>query len=484
MYGNKRSGIVRFVIQETGTYEDQFRRPYQTHLDGQTQNELINALDGAKAITPSKIAGIANQFIRPSATPESQIGIVNGWECKRLRFFLEIQTEDFIGNVTSEYVVGYTDHPGISFGGHLDPNMVFFINAINTTRTTKVVTPLGNQTHHNLIDASHVLVDSSYQGIMSKQNKTYGLRPEDVFNKMEFTDVMNQMSDTDMMIDTVGTITTNAVKSKRANSIVPVYASSMLDSYLQTRRTESFSDVSQIRTNAAAVVESDSVARDPFMSFMRGRNHLGATNTFTMGDLMDYDKNVSYVTTVVPVSNGYNSNLHQRGMTASWGGSDYTTLFATMLSQSVPSYMLQYSINKIHFFSTNMDIGGNITTRVANVKSFTDGDISQHIQTFIFRLENELLKGLSHNNQTAYQLEMICDLLGETWIKLSINNEPMVDYVCPSFCDSLMVPVVTQNENTVISIASDFDNIMTSIGDSVYNPNGSAMMSTGYSPAI
>jgi hypothetical protein len=468
MYGTKQSQIVKFIIQETGTYEDQFRRPYHTSLDARTQRDLLEAVDGKNKITAAAIASVANDFIKPSAQPESQIGIANGWDTKRLRYFLEIQSLDFIGNTTHIYVVGYTDYTGLSLSLSIDPNMVFFINAVNITRTSRVSTPLGNQIHHNLIDASHVLVNDKYDGIGPNygSNKAFGLRPEDIFNRQSNSDLREGLEDTDFLTDTRLSLTSNAIKSKRSNSIVPVYTSQLLDSFIQTRTSEHYSDMATIRSTAADTVASLSTSKDPFMSFIASRNQFSASNRFTFADLQAFDPNVIHVTTVVPVNSHYSSNLHQRGMTASWGGGDYNTQFATMISQSVPSYMLGFTINKIHLFSTNMDIGGGITTKIANVKSFNENiDITANIQAFIFKLETELLKGLSYNNQLSFQLEMVCDLLGETWIKISINGEPQIDYVCPSFCDSLFVPVVTYSEDVQTSIATDFEYIMTNIHD-------------------
>lgn len=468
MYGNKNTRILRMIVQETGTYGTQYRRPFETNLTGIGQNQLLESIAGVSSISAVAMASLPSQFITPSATPESEVNITNGWANKRLRFFLEIQYESHVGTFINEYVVGYTDHPGLSFGGYLDPQMVFFINAINTTRSTIVQTHMGNQIHHNLIDASHVLIDNTYPGAFAhSSNKIHALRPEDIYIKMESNALFNDDDNTQYQnIDTRGSITTQAVKSKRSNNIVPIYTANILDAYLQSSRQEGHVSNDVLRENATALVKSNTVSSDPFMSFISQRNHLSQTNTFTLGDLQALDSNINNIINVVPTTASYSSNLHSAGQTASWGSSDYSTLCATMIAQSVPSYMLQQGINKIHFTSTNLDFGGNTTTIVNTAKSFNEGyGLGEQIQAFKFRLENELMRSISHNNQTGFQLEVLCDLLGETWVKVSINGESLVDYVCPSFCDALMTPVVTRNESVVSAIAHDFDNIMTTMGD-------------------
>jgi hypothetical protein len=58
---------------------------------------------------------------------------------------------------------------------------------------------------------------------------------------------------------------------------------------------------------------------------------------------------------------------------------------------------------------------------------------------------------------------MVCDLLGEIWIQLSLNGEPPIDFVYPSFCDSLLAPIQTYNEKIADGIALDFQNLMSNV---------------------
>jgi hypothetical protein len=468
MYGTKAMRIVKFIIQETGTYEDQFRRPYQTNLTAQSAKEFVEQVDGSKFITAGALAGISGQFIRPMATPESDITIVNGWGQKRLRFFLEIRTEDHIGNFISEYIVGYTDHPGLSMSNILDPQMCFFINAVNITNTSYQQTPLGNQTYQNVIDSSHLLVNDVYTGHQGI-NKLYGLRPEDVFSEMQGQMVRTELAG-EFLADTRSHFTGDGKKSKRTNAIAPMYAADLLDSYNQTKNSEPNIDQDRLLGYAINVVQSSAVADDPFLTYLRNNKpmQVGACNSFTLQDLQSLDANVGNVTHVLNVTPEQLGGMSQRGIgTSHWGGSDSETLFATVISQSVPGYMLQYSLNKIHFSSTNQEIGGKINTIISMAKSFSENiDISKYIQAFIFKIQTEMLKSMSYNGQIGFQIEVMCDLLGETWINISINGGPQVTFVTPSFCDALMSPVITRNELVLNSISSDFDSLMSNLSDS------------------
>jgi hypothetical protein len=465
MYGTKNMKIMKFVIQETGTYNEQFKRPFTSGLDGQTFKTIIDTVDQARAITPSTMAGVANQFLRPSVSPESHIVIPNGWTNKRLRFFLEVQTESQMGAIQTEYVVGYTDHMGLSVSNNIDPNMRFYINAINVTRTTYQHTPLGNQVHQNLIDASHILINDQYTGVHT-QNQVYGLRPEDVFTQMSSLDLQQEVG-TDDFCDTRISITRTPQKSKRTNAVASSYTSDILNSFLQTARADRANEnKSSLVETARATVKSESTSNDPFVSFIRNKND-GSGNTFTYADLITLDSTVVHNTVVLPMTHAMRAGLHEANTgTSNWTGSDGETMFATCVSQSVPGFMLEHCINKIHFVATNQDIGGRISIKIADVYSLMTGvDITPYVQSLCFKLEHELLKDLSFNGQMSFMLDVRCDLLCETWINISLNTGPMVTFVMPSFCDALMSPVTTTSVNNLTSLAKDFDSLIENIVD-------------------
>lgn len=460
MYGIKSMRIARLVIQETGTYNQQFRRPYEITLNGENKNIILETIDRTKAITPTTMAGVANLMITSRASPESNILIPNGWSTRRLRFFMEIVTEDRTGTMnTNEYVVGYTDHPGLSMGNHVDPNMVFYINGVNITRTQHRHTPLGNQTHHNLVDASHVLVNNQYEGIYSNK-QVFSLRPEDVYDQMD-NQTLAQGLDDGFAVDGRTKLTSSATKSNRGNAIAPTYIAGLLNSYLQVSRDQGQADQQSIVRDARTAVESAPVSNDPFMSFIRSKYAMTGGDHFTYADLISLDPGVVNVTVVAPMNDMARGMLHQVGQTADWGGATLITQAAASIAQSLPGYMLQFGINKVRLHSTNMDIGCTVTTIPSDVRSFNSGeDLSRKLQALIFRLENELIRGITFNNSMGYMLEVTCDLLGETWINLSLNGEPPTCYVTPSFCDALMAPVVTNNYMVLDGLATGFDSLM------------------------
>ena len=172
MYSTKRMNVVKLLIQRTGTFGDQYRRPYNSNLDAATADKILAAVDGKNIIKASTLAATSMSFIAPSSTPEQSIGIINGWGTPRLRFLLEIQHIDHMGSINNEYISGYTEYSDLSMSDRVDPKMKFFMNNVGRTRTVTHRTPLGNQTYQNVIDSSHILVNDQFTNAFDS-NKLY-----------------------------------------------------------------------------------------------------------------------------------------------------------------------------------------------------------------------------------------------------------------------------------------------------------------------
>jgi hypothetical protein len=205
------------------------------------------------------------------------------------------------------------------------------------------------------------------------------------------------------------------------------------------------------------------------MAILRSKYN-GNGDSFCYGDLIGIDNNVVNTTKVLPLTTTTRATLHQTGLTSDWAAADNETVFATCVSQSLPGYMLDFCINLIHIQATNRDFGGKVSIQVIDVKSFMQNvDITSYVKSVLFKVEYELLRDLSFNGQMDFAIDIKCDLLGETWINLSLNSGPFVMYVTPSFCDALMTPMVTNNYLNSVGIANDFNNILSQVSDSKPN---------------
>ena len=449
--------IKKLIVHQTGTYNPQFRRPYQTELTGYNEGLIVERLQGSTKYQASQFAGVANQFLRPQVHAERPIGITNGWNEARLRFFLEVEHVYSSGASVTEFLTGYTDYPGISLQSHaFDPNMEFFINNTVQLRHTNYLNEFqGAQSAYSIVDASHLLADTS--ALMGGLPGTETLmRPHDVFASMG-TAALHGLGN---VVDIRTNNSLEAQKSKRMNNSTTNYLADILDnyraSYMATNESE---DNNDILSRARGLARENSASSDPFLKAISAVRGLPVGNTFRYSDLQRMDGTVDQRTIFVAMNQASRATVHQAGMTASWEGTDRHTHVATILSQAVPALMMELMISRIALKTTNHTINSQVVTQIANVDSLATGmDITQNVHNFIMRLEHEILADISFNNQVGFSIDIEADLLGETWLRINLDSQ-QYDYVAPSFCDALLTPVITSNRDQAMTVAREIDDL-------------------------
>jgi hypothetical protein len=471
--------VGKLVIQRTGTYNQQFLRPFQANTTGEVINSIVQDSQRKNALMPADFAvNGASAFITQSATPESPIAIANGWETPRLRYMLELVHESQMGQITRIFVSGSTEYSDLSHMGSIDPRMRFFINSITKTSSVVVGTANGAMESTRVTDTSQVLVNRDYEGIDSRF-KPISLQPENIFMNWENADLKAQ-DPSSMMLDTRQTLNGQPILNKRSNSVAPQYCSAILNTFLQVSQNEDMTH-DQHLVQCEGIVRSKPAAEDAFISYlMDRRRQYGQSyinmfdNTFTLEDLIALDPNTPNVMGVSQFVDG----THQTGLTAGWGGSDILTQTASMLAQSVPSYMAQQFINFTEFSCTNMyTVNSELVMTISDAKSMNTGLSPAAIMAFQHRVVNELLAGLTYNNQIAFNLVMRVDMFGETWIELSMNGEPAVVYCAPTFADALTTPVITLNPQVLEGITYSVNQIADTIWE--HNPHRRSLSLTG-----
>ena len=453
--------ITKLLIHETGTYNQQYRRPYNTELTGPVLHAIEEKIRDSAVLVPSSLSGIANQFIAPTATPEKQIDMVNGWGERRLRFVMEVVCNHYTGGKVILMVLGYSSHMGVSIHGHIDPRMEFYVNSVMKMSECIMQTPMGNTPFTKVEDNSHVIVNNNWTSVYGSDIEQR-LRPQDIYAAMTRTHLPDQGSG---VFDARQTNSGIAVKSRRTNGIASNYVSKILDDYKSAATTIGFGqNEMQILESARGYSGESLASNDQFLMAISAIRGTPVGNVFTFQDLQMLDPNVDNVTVVQLMMPTQKVSVHQTGQTADWGASDRNTKVATIMSQSVPALLMDLGLTRIVFMATNRTMGSVITVTVLDVNGFTSGDQTMAVQAFEKRLEFEILRDISFENQTDFAVEMRVDLLGETWIRLALDGDPHgVDYVTPSFCDALTVPVLTTDNQLVTSIASDFETLTHSL---------------------
>lgn len=457
MYGIKEVRIAKLVVQQTGTYGQQYRRSYGINLTGALQNQLEEAVVSMTKLAPATMVTSTDQLIVPTADPEAAIDIVNGWEVPRLRFFMRIEATDQMGGKTSTIVTGYTEYAELSFGNHFDPRMQFFINNVTQTRLTTYNAGLGTVGRYNVAFSHQLVSDSMHaeRGYLSNPKKNYAMTPTSMFSNMSNLDLIGaaQFSEEagSMLMDTTSVVDGKAKHVNRTHGLGTQYMADMLNTYLGTKATMgesgsySTDDFYNTCRNTARAMDG---GKEIFLDFIAGRHAsigwggMGATS-FNFNDLLVFDPGVTNVCEVIPISSGQ----HTHGQSDSWGSSGPEAVFASTLANGVSSLMSQFAFMSISFRSTNYaSIQREHLTIFQGVNGLNNSlNQANELAAFRYRLETEVLNPLSYNNQMGYEVEVTADINGEIWMEITLDGYGRFMFVLPAFCDGMMTPMVTMN---------------------------------------
>lgn len=462
--------VAKLTMMATGTYNPLYSRPYQTHVDPTSLNNIVRRVDEAKGlnISGALFAGVAGNILAPSATPQGEIHVPLGWAERRIRFFLEVHCSGLSGNDFIYYFQGYTSHLGVTDAGAIDPQMEFYINSYIRVTRAQQMTPYGTTVRDVVTESAHII---NGQIVTQHNQNLYGMRPQDIFVGIQSSYLEQSYGHTmnpgDTFRDHRYVIGAEPVRSNRANNLPANVIAKVVDSYQTSKQLADFGQGQETIFGKAQNMVVEATPYENF--FIRALSNLRGTHcstSFRFSDLERLDPNTRNVTNYLSLgSTQVAQQLHSVGQTEYWNGSNRETLAATMLSNAVPAIMMELMLSKIHFRSTNHDQMGAVNTVIINMNSLTNTDMSMNLEVFKKRLEREIMYDLTYGNQELYMLEMSSDLFGETRISISIGGGPTITYTTPSFCDGLLTPVTTMSKDNYFGVVNDFETLFNSLSD-------------------
>ena len=464
--------VADLMLQETGTYNPMFTRPYNLEMNGFAVDNIANRVAQANTskISGTLLSGVASEILRPTAYVDpnnSSIMIPAGWNERRVRFILAIEVDYNVGGKTFYYFQGYTDYPGIT-ESNVDPNMTFIINSFVGVSRTPIMTPSGMSFKDIITESSQVLSDPSAQ--TSLQGSAFSMRPQDVFQGMTANYMKQGYSylHDDRFLDTRNVLRSDGVRSSRVNNTSSNYMAKVIDGYLHGNQLSMFGQSNgDIIDRATEQVFETPLSENPFIRAISDIKGIGIHNRFTYNDLMRLDPNTFNMTKLMIPKPVQRQQMHQAGQTAYWNGADEHTTAATCISHAVPALMMDMMIFKTTLFSTNHTVNTAPVTNCVFAATPGGEPTPQQVSMLCSRLETEVLRDLTFNNQIAYRLKIDADLMGETRITIALGNNPEEVFVVPSFCDSLYVPVITPNHDRFVSTVSDFETLLNNVVEAV-----------------
>ena len=471
--------ITRMIVGETGTYNDVYHRPFQTSLGDEEFYQLRERTHGFKNIESDTLALCAGTFLNPSAQPGAQINIDHGWGEGRLRFMMSIQYEGRLSN-TEQIVTGYTDRADLSYSGEISPDTQFFVNNVITLRHVDRRTSTGIGTAVTMSDNFQVLRDTT------RNQSSVTLRPTDVVRAQHASSALeglglmgskNSAAGTFFGDDDDDTVFYDARNnfspaettrlSRRKNNLNANYMSSVLKAHQAASSDEGeYASEDTVFEKTMAKLDEPYSFNNPLLKTLTENTGFSENTSFTLKELRDLCPNVDKLLVFSRASKTAQVLPNQRGQTEQWGGSDNATMIANIMAATIPALAMDHLITKVWFTATNETLNGETIVELNHTSqnppaSFSSGiDITRSIRAFMDRIEHYVMRDVTRSDMVGVSVSVRYEALGDTFITVSCNGEPPVDFIIPTFCDSLFSPIMTDNSTDLYKLSSDFRTLM------------------------
>lgn len=464
---NPRSSfeITKLLFCPTGTYGDQFLRPFYLgdNVDFQSMSILQEVTKGGRNINPGVLAPFSGQLLRPKADVMTGIQIANGWGEQRLRFMMEVHSQTMGANLVS-YVTGYTDYPGWTRTANneviFDKNMKLYFNNTVTLQHSKYDAAHGSAVRSTVVDSSHLLFGKYNPSFNADQSQVaMTTRPEDIFSILEVSMQSGNQPYSDGRLLFADLL---PKKSRRANELTNVYMSSILSNYRDsvTNAMGGMSSPGEAMSYAIGNVAESVINEDPLFHAICRTLNFNEDGSITYGSLCQVSPGLDFVAAVTGGESKYVQQAHVAGQTAGLHAATPECMAATTVAREVPAIMSDLMLTGLMFTATNDTIGGEYVVDIApNYLSFAQMDMTRYIEMFKQRLVGSVLQGLSNNRQTKFSMSVQVDMFGETYVNISLNGGPMTPHCFTSFADASTAPVMSYNQESVFGLVQDFDSV-------------------------
>ena len=481
----EQNGVMTIEIRKiylglTRPQNQQHRRSYDIVTDGNSMSAMQEGIErfGVNAFDPAHISGVMSNganFIRPSGTPDSAVGIDNGWETERYRFTMVVDCYRNGRFAKTEFISGHTDYAGVMNAGLIssvavDPRMVFTINHVTEARQRQM-DALGSPVA--LVSRANAVVrNPSFIGLGNNDSNLYMTRPSDVLRAVDkvqlyqgmqqavqFGESPQSYQDLDSMLTHV------PMCSADTNLLIPTFASRTLKGLYENSLTE-FDPMNVDGMGAGSLagqrVQDTAFSTSGFVHVMNRKlaNSVATTAQFTFGDLLLLDASIddrtdifgrSYETGAISIPDGRS--------VAALGEATVPAIHATSIVQTTLALMSLSGVATLAYNANNMRTGQTEITIQACDGIDNDGMLFQRLEVLKNRLHLECLSIVSQNDEYVYELDVFADAFNDVFIQLTMDGEHSA-YVIPAFASSSLAPVVTNDLNRLVGMAEAIDQVI------------------------
>lgn len=452
--------VEELVIAESGTYTDQFLRPYVTEVRGGLIDLIEERYAKSRKFTPTILANIANQFIVPDFQTRGIIEIPHGWDSRRGRFILTVVIEMGTGDRLKQVLMGYTNSVGFTTRA-VDHDMEFYVNSTfmlveRTFRDHDGRVVRGYVPSHT----ADVLSDRENAGLRRRGPELYTMRPEDVYSALDSEQTTQLVDD---VTDLRTTLSKNAIKSGTSNRLGARFMSKVLEGRQKAiENSEGFGGSNHdINATAQGYVSESYTSDDVFLrriSAVRGVNM--TVDNFTFRDLLMIDSTAEQRTNTMLLDDEAKAVTRYSQESNDLGGGEEEDRIAALVGIAVPALMMECGIHQISFQVHNQDRDERWTFAPANARSFVKGmELGSFIDKFEERLIDELLEPITGGGTIDIGLNLHCRAFGEVDFTMYWSGMNHGRYVYPCFTNSLSSPIVTDSRDDVRKMSRDFNDL-------------------------
>ena len=461
--------LVELILQETGTFDSQYIRPYTAEISSDGLSRLTNRVNNYSSNIPNAtigselIAGLCSGIVAPATEIEAPVGIINGWNERRFRFLLTVEEKNAFGSVVHHFQ-GYSEYFAISHGDLIDPNMNFFINSyVTISRVQDKHTP---GLFSDAVIKSKILTDGRL--VDTENTGLYTMRHPDLFAGLAKSYV-NQAFPSSQYTD--------IRLSNQGNAVIPIdrvdcgipshYLSNTIDIHRNAQMTaQSGFDESSLFDRAFSMAHERDALENRFIRDLTNNFAPGSIFPkidFTINNLITLDPTFASRIHYTPVDDP--GALSQSNCFASWADRSIETRVASILGTAIPALMLDCGLVTVNFTSTNMTINGEVNTRMLSpgttINSFNQIGF---YNLFIGRYNREIHPDITQMNQIPISVSVAGDIKNELQVVVSVAGGPLYEYRYPCFCDGLMQPVLSRSEANFNAMVAGVDEIINHTG--------------------
>jgi len=467
--------ITSLALQETGSYNPMYERSLQSDINGMVLDEINERISNVNStkIGEAVVSGFANNAISPASTPGHSVTIPNGWEERRIRFVLQA-TVSSRGTEPCIYIFqGFTDHIGISMGGKIDPNMRLYVNSYIRINRVPYNTNAGIEWADSVVESAHVINDQlvmdSYDGF---NGQLFSARPSDIFSAIQSSYLeagYNIQGQQQVPFNDSRIIYNDTITSNRGNGNPSTYMTNILNSYKTglnlTEYGQNNTEVLDRSTEVASMAEGVLRGNPLFRNIASLRGY-GTGSNFTFQELNDLCPNLGDITTVL-MTGGDHSMIHLTGQSCYWNTATRDAQMANAIGNAVPAIMIESFLGSVIFRATNLTRDMTPEVQVISSAGMANGLEVIMVNRFIEAIKIKLLMNITNGTNEGYTMVVHCSMFNDTSITLTLDGQAEVTYVVPTFCDSLLTPMINNNKPSHYNLVNEVETLLESTRDSL-----------------